>query len=1090
MTTRKKGLKIFAVGMMSLALPLSFVGFAGLGTTTAYASDLGEYSSAVSITNGSFDEISSTYLDGNPTGWKRFYGTTGARTMVIDTVTNYSTYGTNTYYLTSNPGSDYSVGENKILMINSATAAPSGGTVSTVQVSEGYSSNDITLDANSFYEFSVAVKTASFDDSTEFASVYISGLVDEDGNELELSSTNIRAKEWRVEYFYITTGAQSQTITIDLWLGSETSDSRGVAFFDAVQGTKLSANAYYELKALRDEDGKTYHEQVIDNGKIVDTTDLNFDFEKDLSQADNSLVDWTRPEATEGAHAAILQMNEGNFKNRTGLEYPGDDYSYNNTQSMVLWTESEGFVRVESKPFDIKAFGLYKLTLRVKFTGLESGSFYARLDETDAIINEFSYLDGHYTLESSTSSAVSENGTNNFINGYNEISFYIQGHNRYDSQVTLSLLLGTEDSPALGGVVIDSIVLEQVSSEDFVSDSNILTLSVASDDEESITNGYFTRGQAQDENLTFPILPEGFELTQSDSHYDKAAGIINIYSKYFDEYANAGYTWAQGLSNPGSPDDYSTSDDVNNILMMFNSQSDYQSLTSSTFELATGDEAYYNFTFRFKTLGSASINIRLVDEDGIVILYDKNLSTNDAWSTYSAIINPGEASSTITAIIEFGTEENPVRGYAFLDNMELLSATSDEFANAQNPVDLSGFMLANDPNGEIGNNITSPNAYTSSLEAGSTGAAEGGIIAGPGNDSFGYKNNPESIDDGTLTNNVLVISTTDRATYSLTSKFTIDLSESSYYVLKFRLLTALPDEVTYTDSNGDEQKYSFGVSIGLSSHTLVSELKSNEGWQEYEIYFYASEASETNFVFKLISQNFETSGLAYLTDISWESTDQATYDALESNPRFDTTVFKAAATEESTDDSGDDSTDTGSTEEPDNSYVWLLIPSLIFGVAIILAVILFFIRKFKWNKVERKEKGAYDREQSLHQDVITNEAKRIRDIEVQKVKSHIEELQSQISELEEENKKTINQAREDGKVTKEVERKFKLFAQKRTKLQKNVEELKEHLSLIESPDYLLTVEKRILANRKRTEALQAKQAKKQAKEKQPQNDEK
>lgn len=1073
MKKQKRGLKILTFGLASLALPLSMIGLTLPQSSTSANNDY--YSAPVSITNGSFNSISGTYDEGDTTGWTLKYGSKGAKAMIMDVENNYTYNSSNVYYLRENPGK-YGK-DNKILMINSANASPSSDAFQPTDVNEGYISNEITLSANSYYEFVVAVKTATFNDSTEYASIYISGLEDNNGEQVELSQTKITSRDWERQYFYIATGTESQTITIDLWLGTEELGSNGAVFFDEVMGTQFSENAYYDALNLNSsENVKQIDKSVFDKQTIVDTTNLNFNFEDQRSETEvGNLYAWKIKESSNNANARILEMNESFFENTTGLTYPGTDMTNNNTKSMVLWTNEEGYIRVESLPFEIKALGLYKITLRVKFTELESGSFYAQINETEKIKEDFDYL-STYTPKTETSSALSENGSNSYINGYNELTFYIQGHSRYDSEVTLSLLLGNSSELAKGGVVVDNVVLEQIAFEDFSADENSLQLSTTGEDE-SIENGYFTNGQPTDSNLTYPISPSSFEISQSSSNHKKLSGIINVYDEYFNEY-KTNFAWAENLANPASPN--GKTDDVNNILMMFNEAPDWQSITSSTFDLTANN--YFNFTFDYKTLADTTFNIKLTDEDGIVILYEKGIRSNGVWKTYSKLIYAGESSSSVTATIELGTENSLTSGYAFFDNMENLSSTKELFDIASSKVDLSGFMLSLDPNNEIDFTLRDANAFKGAIESGSAGTAIGGIIKGEGNDSYGYRGH-DSIDDGSLQNkNVLVIESHDNATYSLTSKFTLNLEADNFYVLKFRLLTSMPDEFKYTDSEGNEHLSSFGVSVGLDSYNLITQLKSNDGWSNYEIYFSASEAVESKFVFKLVSDKLTEPCYAYVTDLSFETTDETTYNNIENSKYFGTTIYRATETAEDTETPEEDNTQTDTTEEPNNDYIWLLIPSLIFGVTIILAVILFFLQKFKWNKKEKIGKDKYDRELSLHQDILANEAKAVRDAEIKSTQNHIASLQSQINDIENENKQTAIKAREEGKVTKEVQRKFKSYIQKRTKLQKTIEELNEHLSFIQSPDYLLIIEKRIIADKRRTASLN--QKKKKAEDKQ------
>ena len=157
MKKQKTGLKILTLGLVSLALPLSLIGFMIPNNSISANSDY--YSAPVSITNGSFNSISGTYDEGDTTGWTLKYGSKGAKAMIIDVENNYSYNSSSVYYLKDNPGKYGS--DNKILMINSANASPNSDSFQPAEINEGYISSEITLSANSYYEFVVAVKTAT-----------------------------------------------------------------------------------------------------------------------------------------------------------------------------------------------------------------------------------------------------------------------------------------------------------------------------------------------------------------------------------------------------------------------------------------------------------------------------------------------------------------------------------------------------------------------------------------------------------------------------------------------------------------------------------------------------------------------------------------------------------------------------------------------------------------------------------------------------------------------------------------------------------------------------------------------------------------
>ena len=1067
--TKKKLLTKISAGIFALAAPFAMLAaLPSISGSSASAAE-SEYQQSLTITNGTFNATSSSYLEGDFSGWKRKWGNTGAKAMVIDIAKDYASYGSSIYYLKENPGKKGS--DNKILMINSASSSPNSTNYTPSSKSEGYYSNSISLSANSYYEFQVSMKTATFDEATEFGSIYLSGLKDEDGNVVSLSYENVTSRNWNTYYFYVATGNTSQTTTIDLWLGNENTPSSGAVFFDEVSGVQLSQNAYYDNINHRIANGDNFKTTSIDDRNIIDTSSINFDFEKDNTGAVNTMVDWKIENQNEKGHARVIDMNEGNFEHVTSLTYPGTDFSKDNTKSMVLWAD-EGYVSVVSQPVDINAFELYKITVRAKTADLTAGTFLVKARETSKIKDEFAYLDS-YTLCSQDSTAISGKGSNMFINEYSEMVFYVQGHSKYNSQIELVLSLGSESSLAKGGVAVDNIVVERVGSDDFKTDGNYLELKTATADEGTIKNGNFNSAADLDKNTTSLFKPADWTLSQSSANVTKQAGILNIYQPYF----TAGHF---EFANPGDALNGTTTD-VENVFMMYNSNLDYQSATSSAFSISAS--TYYNLTFRYKTMGEGSkINVKVVDEDGIILRYDKGISS-DAWSTYSCLINAGEASNSLKLVLELGNSDEKVAGYAFFDRVDLNSSSKEVFDSSEdNKIDLSGFMLSLDPNGSISHAISSSNAFTGRVETGSTGAADGGIVKGKGNTNFEYidkEGNICPIDDGTLENNVLVISTYTPSTYSLSSNFNLSTENEKYYKLKFRLLTSFP-----AAANADKDA-KYGVKIGLNGFDFIENLKSNNGWQEYTILFKATETKDAKFSFSLVSDSMATTGCAYVTDISWESIEESVYTGASEKEEFEKTLFtsKTAASTDDDNNSDDSNNDSDNDSKTTDNTMWLLIPSLITAVALIIAIVGFCMRHVKFKKTDKKRKEGYDRN-STAPDIITNQAKDVQKAEIEKVDAQIAELENKISELDAENKEVSEKAREAGRVTGEVEKEFRAFAAKRAKIQKQIEELGEHKAMLASPDHLLSIEKKIVAlNKSKAKAPKAKDDKAKTKKK-------
>ena len=123
------------------------------------------------------------------------------------------------------------------------------------------------------------------------------------------------------------------------------------------------------------------------------------------------------------------------------------------------------------------------------------------------------------------------------------------------------------------------------------------------------------------------------------------------------------------------------------------------------------------------------------------------------------------------------------------------------------------------------------------------------------------------------------------------------------------------------------------------------------------------------------------------------------------------------------------------------------------------------MRKVKIKKIEKKRKETYDRKSSLNIDIIKSKARRQRDAEVEEVKATIGKFQKELDELEKIHKQKVLNLREKdkGQVSKETDREFKLFAQKRTVIAEKIDSLNKQIEQINSPEYLLNLERKVYA---------------------------
>ena len=1118
-STKSKILKLCVAFLFPFTL---FGGLASLGGNVYAESADYAYShqESVEVTNSSFTEGSSPYAQGNSlSGWSAIETSSNATGMLIDvgTGTNTEDSGANqvfsenqdTYMLQENPRT-YSRDDSRILMINSKSTKNS----SNVLASKGYRSSSITLEANSYYRFSVAVKTMNNgdDDSMASASIYLSGLglEDEMGNEKLVGAENIVASNWTVYYIFVATGSESKTVTLDLYLGGKNISSTGVVFFDEVHVERYSENAFFDEcyatgeyfgQDTLDDLSRRYCfvvDELSENQSLIDTTGYNFDFEEAIdivNQPDTLGDDWSIVEKSKG-HAIISDIRTkqpGDFFDQTGYYYTGNDFSYQNTQAMLLYTDADGgYVGVESADFDIKAHGIYKVSVNVKFAGtLSSGSFYIKVQENGSIYDIYSDIltddedetgtnRQYYALQEGQTSGYSSNNDNAFTNDYQTIEFYIKGHSLYDTSVNFQLWLGDSSTSANGCAVVDNIQVEYATNEEFAGGSNTLELLSFANTPSTFTNPYFNATEFDGATLEYPVVASGWTVEKENDRSNES-GVIYLYNEEHYQSTYVGnYDWA-GI-NPGNPTNSTDVTLPNNVYMMYNRYNSYQSITSSSFELS--GNSYYKLSFNYynqEGMGSvnpSSINVDVVDANGIVLFSRENISSIDSWSTMDIYFHTAETlTSTVTVCISLGEEDAKVGGYAYLDNFTLENLSSSEsfneeefvesvFNNAVNKTDLSNYYFNLTENGEVTNQITSSPAYNLSVDtvydpnvdsSESENCAVAGLISG--------KNNPYGenfiIDDS----NYLVLQTLQASQATITSNYTLSLEADTYYKMTFDLATLFNAEAK--DASTDEHDCQYGVTITIEGYDPITRVINESQLKSYSIYFHSTKESTPTISFSLVSDCHETLGVALITRFDVTSVEEAEYTNAGLSSQLGQTVFTTSETASADDDTSDDDTTTDDdTTAPDNgSNAWLLIPSLIFGAAIIIAIIGFILRHIKIKKIEKIRKETYDRKLSVNHDVILSEAQKRRDQEVADLIRARNMLESDKAKMEQDHKDFVKESRlnNQGKLTRELEKELKRYNNNMIRLDEKINIIKEKIDTVMSAEYLLTLERRIVA---------------------------
>lgn len=959
-----------------------------------------------------------------------------------------------------------------------------------------------------------------------YGSMYLDGLTDENGDPVEAKYVKVSSKEWETFYFFVATGNKAQSVTLDLWLGANVAghESSGVVFYDDCHVYQYSENNFW--KTYQSYFGKKYSQDITDsNGTTtthtfdcVNLVDLrndtklaypshNLDFEEGIYNEDvTSLKNWKKDGS---GNAQVFNSKAPQyFKSTTGYDFVGSNLSCTvnideeeitltpNNYVLGLWTKNNN-VKVTSNNIDINANEIYKIKAYYKISELTNGNVYLFVEENDTVLSTYNLTKDQYTLKGETaSSSVSSNAANDFTNNYGTIEFYVKGGALYNSSINVSLGLGKSDEASTGCVVFDDITIEKATSSDYENATNKTTL-----DEKTgsltVPNGNFNKITI-DENYKAPYAAENWTVTggsgllfdgvigTESTTYNKYATLFNAYQSNSETADNNNpYYWAS-YANPTNSQNKTNVPD--NVMMLANLNKSWQKLTSENMSLEAS--ATYQLNFKYKTYNTsantAKFKVSLYSKDGVKLFESQDLTSNGSWSTegYSMYLKSFAGASEVYIVIDFGTQDNMVEGFAYFDNFELNKVESEVYDNKVNNaegngdkfgiVDMTDFFL-NIPTNNITedlNTSTTP-AFTGSVSSTDGNHILGGIVK---SDKFAnedtlksFEITKESADEESK--NVFFITSQGVGSYTIESNFNIDLKADTYYALSFKLKTAF----RYSSNNEELDKkknYSFGTTFGLTGFDYMTELKSNEDYKTYTMYFNPSEAKSAKLHIAFVCDSNETIGTMALYDIVFEESTEDAYNTAKetaSGKHFDINedrVFVAKADGSTdNDDNKDDDNNNDNTNSEKQSFDWLLIPTLITALAIVIAVVGFFMRKVKIKKIEKKRKETYDRKSSLNIDIIKSKARRQRDAEVEEVKSTIGKFQKELDELEKIHKQKVLNLREKdkGQVSKETDREFKLFAQKRTVIAEKIDSLNKQIEQINSPEYLLNLERKVYA---------------------------
>lgn len=975
--------------MLCFAIILSaFVGL-NVAKTTVFADDGSNYK----CVNVSSDLLNSYYdfyttsstrtAPATPSGWSEITGTGNQVNKdnilkgIVD-LTDDTTFPSSTFK-TSRPKNileDITSESNKAyyknLMINSHNGAGRFG----------YKSNSISLEANSYYSIAVRLytnrteKTDNYDETDAYASIYLTGLELDDDQENQVKFENINTLESWTDYtFYIDT-FDSVSVNLELWLGSKTSNVQGAVFFNCVTIYRYSEDYYKEFIANKSYTDTDNH-NIISFSKSFEQPVKNSSFETTTPLGWNNIAKSTTD--SDSQICQIVDVNNYKLNNDdVSVSAPRSNNSAENNHALFIYNKDEGYQAIESSKFTIEQLSYYKISFFAKSNcNTGSGATVKLVDKTeDSDLNATLTLATTYTKNS-----------NVYRNDWTQYSFYVYGDDLEDKQVTIQIWMGTTDTKTKGYVFIDDFRLEKVSYQTYSNNSsstNCTSLNFNNDsDNFVVVNANFNKTKNEDSSTSYPLAPSNW-TKNGNTNSNTFSGVIKSNEEHF-EANKSNYTNTSIV--PTRPANHPIYGENNNVLMIGSTnETNTQSYESDSITLSAN--SYYKlnfsvFTDYYKSNYITNNGARVTLKTSSKTLFDyKNIYfVDNNWHNFEIYIKTGNNSESANLYLTF---EN-ITGYVFFDDIRLETSSETVFNNhttypevIYGNVDLSFENFDNRTFNDY-SEIQTPNNWTGTGQDSDTPTLSG-IVAMSSEQLDTYPT--------TLSNNssVLMINSLHNINYYYTSKESYSFSAETYYKITVNVLT--DNLIAENNEDGDD----FGASISLndSKEIIVKGIKTNGVWKTYTIYLSSEDALSSPINLGLGALDEKVSGLVLFDNLQVTSIDQDTFqnELKTSDDNYTSCFINYTETEES-----DEDTSTWT-----NEFNWLILPSLITALAIIIAVIGFYVRKIKINR-KPKIKTKYDRRKTLDKDIDRKERIALRQQIIDELNAELESIDNEIEEF-------------------------------------------------------------------------------------------
>lgn len=797
-----------------------------------------------------------------------------------------------------------------------------------------YSSSDITLAGSSYYQFTVKAKA---DVSTGNAYFSVTGL-DE-----EIALPIVNDGIWATYKIYLATDFDTDdTVKITLSLGKDEAKAKGWAMFDDVSVESLTVYDY---------------SKIVESDNIL-VKDISTPYENDIIKGgDFTSVDyenWTVGGDKYNATVSVIPATHNDIPGQDAtVAAPNFDGSANNVLRIASTDENGGYVTLTSNEFTVKPDEFYRVSYFVLDEGETSttGS-----GATAKLYYKYTASPDEFKNVNVTNIQTADANASHF--GWTERDFYIKGSSFADVTVKLEFSLGAEDSPVVGGVLIDDVRVQKLTAEKYAEvapDSSVVANADGDiTDSTGVTNGAFmsytiTDGKRIPSNWT--KVAAGADDVAS---YGFSSVSVNT-DKASYRVVNSGDAPAANIDKYELALEISSTDET-----AFGMRSSAIAVATGTYQLIT-----VNISGADVTGYGAGIVIRR--ENGAVVSKIENITRE---GEYKFCIK-GDAVADINVYAEvwlgmFDRNQNKDKlaaGTVYVNSVStekssetVYNAYEQSTSNNEKAVsvDFADSWLAYDLDDE------NKALYNWTLEK----AAE--------NDKVEYV--AETLNG----DNVIKYSNLSPNASTLTLTPAVTVKASTYYKITVQL--KIEGSLDDVDTNLENYKGAWaGIITGSDSAATTkytvkdikeTTLKTDKtNYVTLEFFVKGGDADSAVSLFVGLGENITveededeipfTQGTVYVKGVAVETSSTTEYTNAKNDLKETQVLVNLSDTEDEEEDNAG-STNTGMSSE----MLWLMLGSILFAVAIIVVVVVFLVKKYakKHPKpVKAKGRPSYDR---------------------------------------------------------------------------------------------------------------------------------